>query len=316
MSLKYRPLFFRPRGQAGATPFHRGMIRDARVYEVLLGGVSPEAEVRLLEPLEGVVGVALLEAEVPITYDVFRGARLEVVPVTEGVVGAAVMVSLADGTYTTQELAQAIQAGFDAAGGPVTLSVTRSDTTSLFTISRVDGDAGTHLIQSLVFSSSYSTPIVVPRVEQQLPARSVQFAAMHDGPPHLLVRSNLASGLLQRAHTLSPLEQQNSSVLARVQRSAGRGQLVTYINHFAERASVARSDKVSEVRLWVTFPEDVAPLDFKGHVWSARLRITAAGAPGMRGEMVLPPHQSTVQPHPQSPELSDDELSRLLAAAV
>jgi hypothetical protein len=248
------------------------------LYVDSAGSEDGVAILRLEEPLEGLVSVALLEAEVPVSYAVFLGGSLVLQLAGPGAPSQPLRAAIPDGNHTLDALAELVAAALveAAQGTGATFTVELDGARQCLTVTRTDGD-GANTVAAAQYLSAYVTD-VMPRLPGSLPARSVSFAPSVAGPPSLFVRSNLAE-LLHATHAVTAREQSCSSVLDRLQQASLPGETLFYVNRMPVQCRTTRDHRVAHVSVWLTFPDDLAPLDFRGHTWSVKIRATSRAPP-------------------------------------
>jgi hypothetical protein len=247
--------------------------------------VTSEADLTFDPPLQDLMAFALLDCELPITYDVFRSAQLSFVTST----GANVRLRIPDGNYAhVTRLSEALNAALLSQGlqSEFVVDVREAHPRFELVLRGLNGP-----FAGLRFDSLYGrTPM---QIRDLAPAALVMERAMIPmlhGSVVLLLRARELGQACHDLHFVSAGERGGSTAVARVQQRSPLGAWLFYTCpcHGDPLAAVNGPARLSRVRFSWTFPDSEEPLDFHGHPWSMRVKLHVRPPGRVQGGMCIP----------------------------
>lgn len=227
----------------------------------LTSAAGSEIDLQLDESVKNIERIEVLEAEVPLTFDPFKGCLLQWREAPD----RAYVASLEGAPQNSNDFADALAARMEAASGS---AFTCTHANGLYTVTCESGP-----LFDVSASFFYDTDML--RLQPRGADLSVFTARpLLWGPPTLFLRSNLASLLTARS-VITNRHTAGSDVLARVQLRQPHGDIVLYSDQSPTAHAVVNQANVGSVRAWLTFPDDTVPLDLNGRPFSLRLRLAS-----------------------------------------
>jgi hypothetical protein len=228
--------------------------------DLFLSSSDSVIDLRLDESIKNVESIELLEAEVPITYDVFRAFSV-VWTNAAGTKRDVLMENMPrDGEDYALRLAQGMSASngsiYGHAFDPVTQIV------SITGDMRAGAGVGNflHLPEVALVSSEPGELRIRPAF---------------NGPTSLYVRSDI-DRLFPSRSVVTMRYSAGSDVVWRIQQTAPHGSTCFYVDRNPSKRNVVNQDNVDKMRFWLTFPDEERPLKFGvGTEFSVRIRVTS-----------------------------------------